>query len=163
MHAIYKKKKTVSENIVQVWFEKFKIENLGCKSFSINEIHLKEATSENPCYKLQELSHRIYIPKNTKHDHLKKIGYTHSYNIWVALFPQFQHVILCWNEMKKHFSSKHLIIGDEKKMLNNNVSRKISQNKLNEDFKKIFRGSLYSKTLMICVRWNFKRIVFCEL
>ena len=81
----------VSDDTVRRWFKKFQEGECSLKDDeragrpSIVDDNLLRATmTENPRFSLQEMSGKINIPKHTRHDCLKKLGYVSLYNVWVS-------------------------------------------------------------------------------
>lgn len=92
---------------------------------------LKEVVAENAGYSVQELSHRLNIPKSTVHEHLKKIGYVNRYDVWIphTLSPEKTHaqVSACDSLLKRNEESPFLkwhIAGDEKWILYSNIRKR---------------------------------------
>jgi len=58
---------------------------------------------------------------------------------------------------------KQVMTGDEKWIIYNNIERKRSWGKRNELPLAILKAGLHSKKVMLCVWWDWKRILYYEL
>ena len=58
---------------------------------------------------------------------------------------------------------KQIVTGDEKWILYNNVERKRSSGKQNEPPPTTPKPSLHPKKVMLCIWWDWKRVLYYEL
>ena len=107
---------------------------------------------------MQEVANRLKISKSSVEKHLHQLGYVHHFDVWV---PQklseknFLDCISAYNSLLKHNENvlfwKQIVMGDEKRILYNNVEWKRSWGKRNEPPPTTPKASLHPKKVMLYI------------
>jgi [histone H3]-lysine36 N-dimethyltransferase SETMAR len=158
----------------QNWFAKFQsgnfdIEDAPCSGRLVeaDEDTIKVLIDENRRITTREIAERLNLSNSTVHDHFKRLGLISKLDIWVPYVLTERNVCrrvdVC-DFLLKHQENgiflKHIITGDEKWVVYNNIKSKRSWSKKDEPVQSTLKADIHQKTMMLYVWWYFKGIVF---
>ena len=117
-----------------------------------------------------ETANTLKISKSSVENPLHQLGYVNCFDVWVPRKLSEKNLldhISVWDSLLKRNENfpflKHIVTGDEKWILYNNVERKGSWGKRNEPPPTTPKASLHLKKVMLCIWWDWKGILYYEL
>ncbi|XP_017795782.1 PREDICTED: histone-lysine N-methyltransferase SETMAR-like [Habropoda laboriosa] len=146
----------VADRTVRKWSARFKAgdfsledqERLGRPS-TRDEDQIKTMIENNPHHTTCKVGEMLNISKSTIHEHFVKLGYINRFDVWVPhdLTEKnlMDRISICDSVYKRNEETpflKQLVTGDEKSTP---------------------KADLHPKKVMLCVCWNWKRILYYDL
>lgn len=167
----------VSERVCQKWFQKFRDGDTTCEDGArsgrplvTESERIEDLIKENPYYTTRDIAAIVNVSQKTISNHLLKMGYVSRYDIWLPHHLNEKNLIdrlsICSSLLNRNQESpflKRIITGDEKWILYNNVRRKRSWGKRDEQPSTTAVKSFHPKKVMLCIWWDWKGIIYYEL
>ena len=161
----------------QKWFLKFPPGDFSLDNASrsgrpaeVDSDQIETLIENNKCYTPQEIANILKTSKSSVENHLYQLGYVNCFDVWVPRKLGKENLpdrISTCDSLLKHNKNvpflKQIVTGDEKWILYNNVEQKRSWGKQNEPPPTTRKASLHPKKVMLCVWWDWKGVLYCEL
>ena len=136
----------------------------------VDSDQIETLTENNQRYTTREIADILKIPKSSVENHLHHLGYVNHFDLWVPHKLNernlLDHISAC-NSLLKHNENilflKQIVTGNEKWILYNNVEWKRSQGKQHEPPPTTPKAGLHPKTVMVCIWWDWKRVLYYEV
>ncbi|GFW01182.1 histone-lysine N-methyltransferase SETMAR [Trichonephila clavipes] len=165
---------TVTANYVQFWFRRFRsgifdvkdaprtgrsvVENVD----KITEIIEVDRQVSSPC-----IAQELKIDHKTVLRHLRQVEFKKKLHVWVPhqLTPKnmMNRISICEGLAKRNEIDpflKRMVTGDEKWVTYYNIVRKRSWSKCGEAVQTVAKPGLTAKKVLLCIWWNWKRIIY---
>ena len=133
-------------------------------------IAIKSIHWETQRYTTRETADILKISKSSAENHLHQLAYVNRFDVWVPhKFSEknLHDCISACNSLLKHNKNfpflKQIVMGNEKWILHNNVEWKRSWGKWNEPPQTTPKAGLHPKKVMLCIWWDWKRVLYYEL
>lgn len=161
----------------QNWFAKFRsgnfdVEAAPCSGSPVeaDKDAIKALVDANRRITTREIRLRLNLSNSTVYDHLKGLVLSSKLDVWVPYILTERNLCrridVCDSLLKRHENDpflKHIITGDKKWVIYNNVKRKRSWSKKDGPAQTISKVDIHQKKVMLSVWWDFKGIVVFKL
>jgi len=131
---------------------------------------MKALMQANKHSTVRELATALTVSFGSVHGHFKLLGFVTKLDVYGYRMSWKKFIWrIAWasainsSNAKKTIRLKHMITGDEKWIVYNNVSRKKSQSRWGEVPERHAKAEIHQKKIMLSMWWNWKRLVFYEL
>ena len=167
----------MTDQTCQKWFAKFRARDFSLdeapwsgRPVEVDRDQIETLIENNQRYTTQELADILKISKSRVKNHLRQLGYVHRFDVWVPHKLSEKNLldrISACNSLLKHNENvpflKQIVIGDEKRILYNNVEWKRSWGKQNEPPSTTPKASPHPKKVMLYIWWDWKEVLYYEL
>ena len=110
------------------------------------------------------------MSKSNDENHLHQLGYVNHFDVWVPHKLSEKNLLDCISTCDSLLKCKEnipflkqIVTGNEKWIQYNNVEWKRSLGKQNKPPPTTPKASLHPKKVMLCIRWDWKGVLYYEL
>lgn len=174
--AVYGKDR-IQLRTCQKWFKKFRGGSVSVQDearcgrpTNIIDDDLKAFIKDDRHITVRELADILPSSKTSIADRLKKLGYSQKLDVWVPHTLTESQLMLristCDNLLKRNQKEpflKFLITGDEKWIVYNNMQRKRSWCKHDEQAPTTCKPDIHQRKVMLSIWWDYKGVIYFEL
>lgn len=167
----------IQERQCQRWFARFRDGNFDLKDaprsgrpMEADDDKIKAIIESNPRSTTRDIAETLSLHHSTVHDHLRNLGFISKLDIWVPHTLKEIHLTnrinvadTLLNRDKTDPFLKRLVTGDEKWIVYNNIKRKRSWCRRNDQPQTTSKADIHAKKVMLSIWWDFKGVVFFEL